>query len=113
MHDNFVKTNANMSVTVDQAALQNVISSEARKAALKAVENIIYENFRHEGYFDEKPGAAYMLCVEAVENYVLSEEFQEVLSRMIRHHVEQAASEAILTLLKSKSRKALFTLAES
>lgn len=53
-------------------------------------------------------GLGHEIIRKKVEEYILSDKFAEMVDRLIDEHVEEQATEAIKTLLNSRSRKYLF-----
>lgn len=94
--------------------------AEAEKAAkvllektLKdRAESIIRELMLGPGNWNRKEGALHAILRNKIEAYVLSDEYDAVVERVIREKANEATEEALSALMRSESRKAFFLAAK-
>ncbi len=75
--------------------------------------SIIEELLMPPGNWNRREGALHSLLRSKIEAYVLSDEYDAVVERVIREKANEATEEALSALMRSESRKAFFLAAKA
>lgn len=105
-----------VSVNIDMKQITDAVIESAKVTAesrLKLkVGSVLNDYFSDGSGFRETKGLGYELIQKRVEDFLISPEFEKLIDEKIALHMDEAAGEAVKVLMKSKSRKHLFTAVE-
>lgn len=88
------------------------IRAEIERDALTRMANVakaqLADHFASSSYWSKKDGTATLKVKAAVDEFILSPRFDELVNEYIEKHAPESIERAIKNLLASRSRKAFF-----
>lgn len=97
-----------LNIKVDTKRVQQEIERDAVTRTSNIVKAQLAEHFESSSYWSKKDGAATLKIKQAVDEFIMSPRFDELVNKYLEAHAPAAIEKAIVGLLNSRSRKAFF-----
>lgn len=92
-----------------QQAAKELLEKTLKNRAASIVEELLTPP----GNWNRREGALHSLLRSKIEAYILSDEYDAIVERVIREKANEATEAALSALMRSESRKAFFLAAKA